>query len=48
MSTSDICKICKDRASKSNDGDACDVNDMLQNLSTADDNGDVCANCGKE
>ena len=50
MSTSDICKICKDSASKSNDDDACDVNDMLQNMTI--DREDialsVCANCGKE
>ena len=50
MSTSDICKICKDGASKSNN-DVCDVNDdMLQNLSTANEDNDssVCANCGKD
>ena len=51
MSTSD--KICYDGASKSNDG-VCEMNVMLQNMSTADnnDNGevldDICANCGKE
>ena len=28
-------KICKDGASK-NDGDVCEVKDMLQNMSTAD------------
>ena len=49
MSTSDN---CKDSASKSNDG-VCEVNDMLHNISTADDKEDiisisVCANCGKE
>jgi len=48
MSTSDI--ICKDGASKSNDDGVCEMNDMLQNISTADneDNISVCANCGKE
>ena len=47
MSTSDN---CKDSASKSNDG-VCEVNDMLHNISTADDKEDIvsiCANCGKE
>ena len=48
MSTSDMCKICKDSASS----DVCGLEDKLQNISTAD-NGDVsvvivCANCGKE
>ena len=42
----------KDGASKSNnDGDVCELNDMLQNMNTAEDNKDiisVCANCGKE
>ena len=45
-------KICKDSAStKSNDDGICDVNDMLQNMSTGDNehNGiSVCENCGKE
>ena len=49
MSTSDS---CKDGTSKSNnDDDVCEVNDMLHNISTADDNENnvsVCANCGKE
>jgi len=47
MSTSYAYKV--DGASKSNDG-VCDVNDMLQNLNTADNdiNISVCANCGKE
>ena len=47
MSTSDN---CKDGASnnKSND-DECDINDMLQNMSTNDkDDISLCANCGKE
>ena len=48
MSTSND---CNDGASKSNN-DVCEVNDMLQNMSTASDNNsnDVikCANCGKE
>ena len=48
MSTSDICKICKDSASS----DVCELEEKLQNISIAD-NGDVsvvivCANCGKE
>jgi len=44
MSTSDS---CKDTASKSNNDEVCDkVNDMLQNMSTADVS--LCANCGKE
>ena len=48
MSTSD--KICKDGASKSNDDDVCEMNDMLQNMSTTDKDivVSVCANCGKE
>ena len=50
MSTSD--KICNDGASKPNNG-VCEVNDMLQNMSTADNNDSdisniLCANCGKE
>jgi len=46
MSTSDS---CKDGTSKSND-DVCEVNDMLQNMSTTDKDivVSVCANCGKE
>jgi len=45
MSTSDS---CKDSASKSNyDDGICEVNDMLNNMSTADIV-PVCANCGKE
>ena len=49
MSTSDICKICKDSASKSNNDVCGEVNDMLQNMCTDDDNVlSVCANCGKE
>jgi len=40
---------CKDDASKSNDDGVCDVNDMLQNMNTSDNNSaSVCANCGKE
>jgi len=49
MSTSD--KVCKDGASKSNCDDVCEMNDMLQNMSTADDveeNVSTCAACGKE
>ena len=51
MSTSK--KICNDGASKSNDDGVCEVNDMLQNMSTDDNNKDsgitnTCANCGKE
>ena len=46
MSTSN--KVCKDGASKPND-DACEeLNDMLQQLSTADKDVSICANCGKE
>ena len=50
MSASDN---CNESASKSNNDDVCDVNDMLQNMSTANDkdndnNVSVCANCGKE
>jgi len=41
-STSDSCK----EASKLDD--VCEVNDMLQNMSTADDDVSVCANCGKK
>jgi len=49
MSTPD--KIWKDGSTKLNNDDVCEVNDKLQNMSTADkDNNDVsiCANCGKE
>ena len=54
MSTSN--KICNDGASKSqsNVDGVCEVNNMLQNMSTSDDNNDnnevldICANCGKE
>jgi len=46
MSTSD--KICSDGASKLND-DVCEMNDMLQQMSTDDNKGvSICANCGKE
>ena len=47
MSTSYVCN--KDDSAKSDDG-VCEVNDMLQNMSTADNdiNMSVCANCGKE
>jgi len=43
MSTSDKIYSC-------DDSDACDVNDMLQNMTTDDKDNDssVCANCGKE
>ena len=45
-------KICKDGASKSkfDDDSVCEVNDMLQNMSTGDkdNNISICANCGKE
>ena len=46
MSTSD--EICTDSCK---DSDTCDVNDMLQNMSTVDNEVNdisVCANCGKE
>lgn len=46
MSTAYVCN--NDSASKSNDDDVCEVNDMLQNMSTADNNMSLCANCGKE
>ena len=48
MSTSNDCNV--DSTSKSNDDGVCEVNDMLQNMSTADNdtNISVCANCGKE
>jgi len=42
---------CKESASKLSDDGVCDVNDMLQNMSTNDNEDDavfVCANCGKE
>ena len=41
---------CKDGASKSNIDGVCEVNNLLQNMSTADKDNDVsvCANCGKE
>ena len=38
----------KDSSSKSNDDGVCEMNEMLQNMSTADNNMSVCANCGKE
>ena len=51
-SSSDINKICNDdSSSKSNDDVVCEVSDMLQNMSTADNEDNdilVCANCGKE
>jgi len=55
MSTSDI-NYCNDSASKSNDDGVREVNDMLQNMSTTEDEEDnnctdiynTCANCGKE
>ena len=41
-----------DSASKSNNDGVCEVNDMLQNMKTADEedkvDGNTCANCGKE
>ena len=48
MSTANI--NCND---KSNDDGVCEVNDMLQNMSTTDNNNsevmlNICANCGKE
>ena len=46
MSTSDSCKA--DSASKSNNDGVCELEEKLQNLSTAGDNVSVCANCGKE
>ena len=52
MSTSN--KICKDGASKSNNDGVCEVNDMLQNMKTAEEDNNctdisnTCANCGKE
>ena len=47
MSTS---YVCNDGASKSNDDDVCEVNNILQNMSTADNdiNMSVCSNCGKD
>ena len=47
MSTAD--NICKSISEANNEG-VCDVNNMLQNMSTADNKEDtsVCANCGKE
>jgi len=48
MSTSDGCDIA---SAKSND-DVCEVNDILKNMSTEDNNINtnlsLCANCGKE
>ena len=53
MSTPD--KFCNDGASKSYDDGThiCEVNDMLQNMNTADEEDHIdiintCANCGKE
>jgi len=46
MSTSESCKV-----GASNNYVVCDVNDKLQNMSTADDKDiilSICANCGKE
>ena len=45
------CDNCKDGASKLAYECICEVNDMLQNLSTVDDEDNdvsICANCGKE
>ena len=46
MSTSN----CKDGIAKlkSNDDGVCDLNNMLQNMSTGDEDVSECANCGKE
>ena len=41
-------KICKDDTSKTIDGGVCEVNDMLHDMSTNDNNVSICANCGKE
>ena len=38
---------CKDGASKTNYDGVCEMNDMLQNMSTVD-GVSVCANCGKD
>ena len=42
----------KNDTAKSNDDGVCEVNDMLQNMKTADEEDDIdtniCANCGKE
>jgi len=50
MSTSD--KICNVGSSTKSDDGVCDVNEILQNMSTTDNiednNKTVCANCGKE
>ena len=46
MSTPD--QICKDGASKLSSDDVCEMNDMLQQLSTADNSISICSNCGKE
>ena len=48
MSTSN--KICNELGASIPNDDVCEMNSMLQNMSTADneDNISVCANCGKE
>ena len=46
-STSDCCKEANKGASKSNDS-TLEVIGQLQNMSTADNNVSICANCGKE
>jgi len=52
MSTTTTSDDCNG-ASKSNDDGVCEVNDILRNISTNDDDNneillDICANCGKE
>ena len=49
--SSTVDNICKTISEVNNNDDVCVVNDMLQNMSTADKgdiNVSVCANCGKE
>ena len=47
MSSSESCKAGASKSKSISDG-VCDVNDMLNNMSTGDNNVAICANCGKE
>jgi len=49
LSGTSMSDSCKESTLKSNDDGVCDVNNMLQNMNTADNEVvSVCANCGKE
>jgi len=51
MSSSTADNICKTISEVNNNDDVCEMNDMIQNMRTADistDGVSICANCGKE